>query len=101
MIHGTGGGFDQGLRFGRALMSRGFEIIAPSRFGYLRSDFPAEPSPGRQADALALLLDHLNVDSLPVAGGSAGALIAAEFALRHPDRCSSLILLVPAMNLTG
>lgn len=33
-------------------------------------------------------------------GGSAGALTAAEFALRHPDRCSHLGLLVPAANLT-
>ena len=99
MVHGTGGGFDQGLRFGQGLMARGFEIIAPSRFGYLRSDFPEDPSPARQADALAALLDHLGIDRLPVAGGSAGALPAAQFALRHPDRCSALILLVPAMNL--
>lgn len=34
-------------------------------------------------------------------GGSAGALTAAEFALRHPDRCSHLGLLVPAANLTN
>lgn len=101
MIHGTGGGFDQGLRFGQSLMARGFRIIAPSRFGYLRSDFPDDPSPARQADALVDLLDHLGVERLPVAGGSAGALSAAQFALRHPDRCSALILLVPAMNLEG
>ena len=101
MVHGTGGGFDQGLRFGQSLMARGFEIIAPSRFGYLRSDFPSDPSPARQADAFAILLDHLGIERLPGAGGSAGALSAAQFALRHPGRCSALILLVPAMNLTG
>ena len=99
MIHGTGGGFDQGLRFGHGLIARGFEVIAPSRFGYLRSEFPADPSPASQADAFADLLDHLNIDRLPVAGGSAGALPAAHFALRHPDRCTQLVLLVPAMNL--
>ena len=33
MIHGTGGGFDQGLRFADALMARGLRVIAPSRFG--------------------------------------------------------------------
>jgi hypothetical protein len=42
MIHGTDGGFDQGLRFAAALEQLGHQIIAPSRFGYLRSDFPAE-----------------------------------------------------------
>lgn len=53
-----------------------------------------------QADTLVTLLDHLGIDRLPVAGGSAGALTAAEFALRHPDRCSHLVLIVPAANLT-
>lgn len=101
MLHGTGGGFDQGLIFGAGLMQRGFQVIAPSRFGYLRSDVPADPSPENQADALAELLDRLQIERLPVAGGSAGALPAAYFALRYPDRCSHLILLVPAANLTG
>lgn len=101
MIHGTGGGFDQGLLFASALRERGFRIVAPSRFGYLRSGFPDDASPVHQADVLVALLDHLNIDRLPVIGGSAGALTAAEFALRHPDRCSHLVLLVPAANLTG
>ncbi|MBZ0217257.1 MAG: alpha/beta hydrolase [Fimbriimonadaceae bacterium] len=99
MVHGTGGGFDQGLRFASGLIEHGFQVIAPSRFGYLQSDFPSDPSPENQADAFVELLDHLQIEKLPVAGGSAGALPAAHFALRHPDRCSKLILLVPAMNL--
>lgn len=99
MIHGTGGGFDQGLRFADALMARGLRVIAPSRFGYLRSDFPADPSLAEQADALAALLDHLGIESIVVAGGSAGALSASQFALRHPARCAGLVLLVPAANV--
>jgi len=99
MIHGTGGGFDQSLTFTAGL--HGFQIIAPSRFGYLRSDFPSDPSSERQADALAQLLDHLNIDRVAVAGGSAGALSAVQFALRHPDRTSALILVVPAANVRG
>lgn len=101
MIHGTGGGFDQGLRFAEALKRLGHRIIAPSRYGYLRSSFPADPSLANQADALAALLDHLAIDRLAVAGGSAGALSATAFALRHPDRCSALVLLVPAANVDG
>ena len=101
MIHGTGGGFDQGLRFASALQRKGHQIIAPSRFGYLRSDFPVDPSLANQADAFVELLDHLRIDRLPVIGGSAGALSASAFALRHPDRCTSLILLVPAANVSG
>jgi 2-hydroxy-6-oxonona-2,4-dienedioate hydrolase len=101
MIHGTGGGFDQGLTFADAIMRRGHRIISPSRFGYLRSAFPDDPSSENQADAFVRLLDHLRIDRLPVAGGSAGALSAAQFALRHRDRCSGLILLVPAANVSG
>lgn len=101
MVHGTGGGFDQGLLFANALRETGFRIVAASRFGYLRSAFPDDSSPAHQADVLVAVLDHLRIERLPVIGGSAGALAAAEFALRHPDRCSHLVLLVPAANLTG
>jgi pimeloyl-ACP methyl ester carboxylesterase len=101
MIHGTGGGFDRGLLFAASLRRRGFRIIAPSRFGYLGSAFPDDASPAKQADAFADLLDHLGFERLPVVGGSAGALAAAEFALRHAERCSHLGLLVPAANLTN
>ena len=101
MIHGTGGGFDQGLTFTEGLVRRGYRVIAPSRFGYLRSDFPDDPSSERQADAFAEMLDKLGIDRLAVAGGSAGALSAVQFALRHPDRCSALILIVPAANVRG
>ena len=101
MIHGTGGGFDQGLLFAAGLRQQGFRIISPSRFGYLGSAFPDDASPAHQADTLVDLLDHLGIERLPVVGGSAGALTAAEFTLRHPDRCSHLGLLVPAANLTN
>jgi pimeloyl-ACP methyl ester carboxylesterase len=101
MIHGTGGGFDQGLLFAHGLLEAGFRIVAPSRFGYLRSGFPEDASPAHQADVLVGLLDHLGLDRIAVAGGSAGALTAAEFARRHPDRCTHLVLIVPAANLTG
>ncbi len=101
MIHGTGGGFDQGLLFADRLRESGFQIVAPSRFGYLRSAFPDDASPAHQADILVEFLNHLGIDRLPVVGGSAGALTAAELGLRHPDRCSHLVLLVPAANLAN
>jgi 2-hydroxy-6-oxonona-2,4-dienedioate hydrolase len=101
MIHGTGGGFDQGLSFASGLQRRGHKIISPSRFGYLRSEFPVDPSLANQADSFVSLLDHLHIDRLPVMGGSAGALSATAFALRHPDRCTALILIVPAANISG
>ena len=101
MIHGTGGGFDQGLLFSEKLSRNGIQVIAPSRFGYLRSSFPPDHSAEAQSDAFVALLDHLKLRKVAVAGGSAGAISAVQFALRHPDRTSALILIVPAANVEG
>jgi 2-hydroxy-6-oxonona-2,4-dienedioate hydrolase len=101
MIHGTGGGFDQGLAFAHGLAEAGWRVIAPSRFGYLRSAFPADASSEAQADAFLDLLDALGLDRVPVVGGSAGALPAMAFAIRHPDRCAALAALVPAAFAPG
>jgi pimeloyl-ACP methyl ester carboxylesterase len=101
MVHGTGGGFDQGLLFAQRLADAGWRVIAPSRFGYLRTPFPADASTDAQADALADLLDALGIARLPVLGGSAGALPALAFALRYPARCSALVPIVPASYVPG
>ena len=97
IIHGSGGGFDQGLAFSAPLDRTRFRIIAPSRFGSLRSAMPPDATPEMQADALGYLLDHLEVDQAVIFGGSAGALSAAQLALRHPERCRGLVLGVPAL----
>jgi len=96
LVHGAGGGWDQGLDLGAPLVEQGFRVIAPSRFGYLRTPLPADASAEAQADAHAGLLDALNVSRAAILGASAGAPSAMQFALRHPDRCSALVLVVPA-----
>lgn len=95
-VHGAAGGFDQGLDMTGALAGRGYQVIAPSRFGYLRSAMPAQPSTEMQADTFVQLLDRLGVEKVTVLGISAGAWSAIQFAARHPDRCRALVLLVPA-----
>ncbi len=100
MIHGTGGGFDQGLEFAEPLIAS-WRIIAPSRFGYLRSSVPHDPSSENQADAFADLLDALRIERVPIIGGSAGALSAIQFAIRHPGRCTALVAMVPAAYAPG
>ena len=96
MVHGSGGGFDQGIAFGKDLAANGMRVIAMSRFGYLRTPLPADASSAAQADAHACLLDALGIERAAVVGASAGAPSATELALRHPDRVESLVLLVPA-----
>jgi 2-hydroxy-6-oxonona-2,4-dienedioate hydrolase len=94
MIHGAGGGYDQGLLVARDF-AEGFRVIAPSRFGYLKTPVPTDPSPAAQADAHAALLDFLSIGKCVVAGVSAGGPSAIELALRHPGKVSALVLLVP------
>ncbi|MDL5502616.1 MAG: alpha/beta fold hydrolase, partial [Candidatus Methanoperedens sp.] len=92
---GAGGGYDQGLWIARELVGKGFCIIAPSRFGFLRTPLPQDASSAAQADAHACLLDALNISKVAVVGVSAGAPSSMQFALRHPERTSSLVLIVP------
>lgn len=73
VVHGAGGGYDQGLDFSRALVPSGLRVIPMSRFGYLHTPLPADASAAAQADAHACLLDALNISRAAVIGASAGA----------------------------
>jgi 2-hydroxy-6-oxonona-2,4-dienedioate hydrolase len=95
MVHGSGGGHDQGMAFAGGLAQRGIRVIAMSRFGYLRTPMPPDASPAAQADAHVCLLDALGIAQAAVMGGSAGAPSATQMAIRHPERVSALVLLVP------
>lgn len=97
VIHGAGGGFDQGLEIAEGPVQHGFRVIAPSRFGYLRTPLPKNASPAAQADAHAAVLDALGIQRCPVVGVSAGGPSAMQLALRHPDRVTALVLMVPAV----
>ena len=73
VVHGAGGGYDQGMDFSKPLVQSGFRVIAMSRFGYLRTPLPADASAAAQADAHACLLDALHIQRVAVVGASAGA----------------------------
>ena len=89
--HGIFHGCDGGQRSARDVVS-GRRIISPSRFGYLGSFLPDNPTASAQADAFVQLLDHLGIKSADVMGISAGTSAAVQLALRHPDRVDHLII---------
>ncbi|UVT19921.1 MAG: alpha/beta hydrolase [Nitrospira sp.] len=93
VIHGSGGGYDQGELIAKALLDEHFEWIAPSRFGYLRSTFHQGATFDDQAEAYAHLLDSLGLHKVAVLALSHGGPSALLFAALYPERVSSLTLL--------
>jgi len=74
------------------LTEHGFSVLTPSRPGY--DDTPADVGKTAQAaaDALAALLDTLQIPMADVIGISAAGPTALAFAQRHPGRTRKLIL---------
>lgn len=91
--HGTPGGYDQGLSFAQFFDPEACTVISPSRPGYLQTPQTSGESPEEQADLYAALLDTLGIEKASVIGFSGGGPSAIQFALRHPERCRSLIMI--------
>lgn len=93
VVHGSGGGFDQGELIAQAVLGNRFHWVAPSRFGYLQSTFKEGSTFDDQAHAYAALLDHLGIDRVSVVAVSHGGPSALLFTVLYPHRVSSLILI--------
>lgn len=95
VFHGAVGGYDQAMVLGADLRDDGFQVIAPSRPGYLRTPLGTGLLPEQQADAMAALLDDLGVQSASLLAFSEGAPAALHFALKYPGRVAALALISP------
>jgi 2-hydroxy-6-oxonona-2,4-dienedioate hydrolase len=93
VIHGGGGGYDQGELLVEAVLGDEFHWISPSRFGYLGSSMPEGATWDEQAHAFAFLLDHLGIERVAVVALSQGGPSALLLAALHPERVSSLACL--------
>ena len=91
-IHGSPGGFDQGLAWARHLQIGGCELVAPSRPGYLQTPLESGKTPAQQADLYAAMLEVLAIDKVTVLGISSGGPSAVQFAARHPNKTNALLL---------
>jgi len=89
--HGSPGGYDQGLAMVEVFRKNGYRIISPSRPGYLGTDASLGESVEAQGDALAALLEALEIDSVVAMGTSGGGPPTYQFAERHPDKVRALI----------
>jgi pimeloyl-ACP methyl ester carboxylesterase len=59
---------------------------------------PRTPTIAEAADALAAFMDALDLGAAHVLGNSYGCQVAAEFAVRHPERVRRLVLQGPTIN---
>jgi 2-hydroxy-6-oxonona-2,4-dienedioate hydrolase len=96
VVHGAGGGYDQGVLVAKAFGGEGFRWIIPSRFGYLRTPIPVDASTAAQSDAFADLLDALGIQRVSIMAISGGVPPSLQFAERYPIRTSALVLLSSA-----
>ena len=101
VIHGSPGGYDQGLVYGEELRRRGFRILAISRPGYLRTPLLTGVTVEEQADAIDSLLSSLGITGCAVLGIAEGTPAALQLAWRHPERVTSLALLSPQSASLG
>jgi pimeloyl-ACP methyl ester carboxylesterase len=75
-----------------ALVAAGYRVIAYSRRGHLGSDCGPDGAPGTGSGDLRALATHLGLTRFHAVGTAAGAIVAADFALSHPDALLSLTL---------
>lgn len=97
VVHGSGGGWDQGVDWARRRLDGSHDVIAVARAGYLGSDVPPHATIDVQADAYALLLDALGLERVDVVALSAGSVTVVPFAARHPGRVRRLVLESPVL----
>ncbi|EOH91086.1 alpha/beta fold hydrolase [Enterococcus pallens] len=91
--HGIFGGYDQGMVSLKQVAGERCRKLAPSRFGYIGSALPSEPTPKNQALVFKELLDDLGIDQVYLLATSAGGAAGLRFALDFPERTKGLILL--------
>jgi pimeloyl-ACP methyl ester carboxylesterase len=91
VVHGTPGGSDQGAVIGAFLVDAGFEVIAPSRPGYMGAPLESGPTIDEQADLHAALLDSLGIERAGLLFWSGGGPSSYRLAVRHPGRVTALV----------
>jgi pimeloyl-ACP methyl ester carboxylesterase len=74
------------------LAEHGFSVLTPSRPGYDRTPSHVGKSAQAAADALAALLDTLQIATVDVIGISAAGPTALAFVQQHPHRVRKLVL---------
>lgn len=103
LLHGFLGSVIDWTNTFPALTEAGYRVIAYDRPPFGLSDKRTELNYSLQAmtDLTAALLDELGIDKTVIIGHSAGGSVAADFALRYPERVEKLVLIAGAVGING
>lgn len=93
MIHGAGGGYDQGLLLADYLLPENCKVIAISRFGYLNTPLQEGATSDNQAALYKALIDELGIENVHVIGVSDGGPSALKFSINYPEHTNSLTMI--------
>ena len=92
-ISGSGGDLRNKPNHFDSPLAEYFEVIGYDQRGLGQTSKPGGMYTMQQyADDAADLLDSLGLNRVPVVGVSFGGMVAQEFAIRHPNKASKLVL---------
>ena len=97
-FHGTGVTGDAMVPVESPMIDDDFRLIIPNRPGYGKTPLSPHHSAADCGNVAAALLDSLGIANVNVMGSSGGAAFAASFAINHPNRAKSLVLLCPQLH---
>jgi pimeloyl-ACP methyl ester carboxylesterase len=89
------------------MADQGCQVIAYDRPGFGLTERPVDwegenpYSPAMQQKLLLALMEHAGIERAVLVGNSAGGAAAVQFALEHPERVESLVLVDPAIYTQG
>ena len=98
LLHGLSATRRNVVQGSRALLRRGYRLIAYDARGHGASSPGTEYRYPDLIEDLEVVLDDLGLDRVALVGSSMGAATAMAFAMHHPERVAAVVQITPAYN---
>jgi pimeloyl-ACP methyl ester carboxylesterase len=98
LLHGLSATRRNVVQGSRALLRRGYRLIAFDARGHGASSPGTRYGYPELIEDLEAVLDDLGLDRVALVGSSMGAATGMAFALRHPERAAAVVQITPAYN---
>jgi pimeloyl-ACP methyl ester carboxylesterase len=98
LLHGLSATRRNVVQGSRALLRRGYRLIAYDARGHGASSPGSRYGYPELIEDLEAVLDDLALDRVALVGSSMGAATGMAFAMRHPERVAAVVQITPAYN---